>query len=76
MGATPKAGYTEGMIGATPVGNAYVLSGEAFGWLCPRPISLPARLSRLAVVGVAEYKAVRASLTRSSPVDFCGGGVW
>ena len=46
MGATPKAGYTMGMIGATLVGNVYAFLGTTFGWLYPRPVSLPARLSK------------------------------
>ena len=34
------------MIGTTPVGNAYEFLGAAFGWLCPRPISLLTQQSR------------------------------
>ena len=34
------------MINITPVGNAYAFSGAAFGWLCPRHVSLLAWLSR------------------------------
>ena len=46
MGAAPKVGYTEGTIGAMPVGNAYVFSSLAFGWLYARPASLHAQQSR------------------------------
>ena len=31
MGTAPKVGYIKGVIGTTPVGNAYVFSGAAFG---------------------------------------------
>ena len=34
------AGYTDGMIGTTPVGNEYVFSGTAISWLYPWPVSL------------------------------------
>ena len=30
MGAAPKVGYTEGVIGAMPMGNAYEFSSAAF----------------------------------------------
>ena len=46
MGAAPKAGYTESVIGTTPVNNAYAFLGATFGWLCPRPVSLLARRRR------------------------------
>ena len=46
MGAAPKAGYAETVIGTTPVGNAYAFLGATFGWLCPRHVSLPARQRR------------------------------
>ena len=46
MGTAPKVGYTKGAIGAMPVGNAYAFSGAAFGWLYPRPTSLPTLQSR------------------------------
>ena len=42
MGIARKVGYIEGAIGAMPIGNAYTFSGTVFGWLCPRPVSLPA----------------------------------
>ena len=40
VGPIPKVGYTDGMIGITPIGNADAFPSVAFGWLCPRPISL------------------------------------
>ena len=40
VGPILKAGYTDGMIGITLMGNADAFPSVAFGWLCPRPISL------------------------------------
>ena len=47
MGAARKVGYTEGAIGAMPVGNAYTFSGTTFGWLYSWSVSLPTWLRRL-----------------------------
>ena len=47
MGVVAKGGYTEGVIGATPMGNAYTFFGTTFGWLCCRLVSLPTRRCRL-----------------------------
>ena len=69
VGATPKAGYIEGVIGTTPVGNAYTFSGSTFGWLCPRPVSL--LTAEKAFIDVAKCRVVRESLARSDLVAFC-----
>ena len=45
MGAALKARYIKGMIGTMPS-----FLSMAFGWLCPRPASLLARLSRSLLV--------------------------
>ena len=47
MGPVPKARYTGGMGGITPVGNADAFSGTLFGWFCPRPVSLLAQWNML-----------------------------
>ena len=40
VGPILKAGYTRGMGGITPAGNADAFLSTPFDWFCPRPVSL------------------------------------